>query len=332
MRNAQLTKKTLQVFNYLKTLAAHIMCARGPRQARRLGGVESTPLIAHCALRITHYIKEENNMLEIINAAVEKLAAQGAMGAQVGLILGSGLGDYAEGLDNPRFVNYADIPGYPVSEVVGHKSRFVVGHCSGKKIVAMQGRFHFYEGYEQSLLTLGVRTMKKLGVKTLVVTNAAGGVNLDFSAGTLMLISDHINYSGSSPLIGKNYDEFGPRFPDQSDVYTLALRNRLQLLAAEEGMALSEGVYMMFSGPTYETPAEVRMARILGADAVGMSTVPEAIAARHCGMDVIGISLITNMAAGVLNQPLSHEEVAETAGIAAARFSKLIDLILEKLL
>ncbi|MCL2695163.1 MAG: purine-nucleoside phosphorylase [Clostridiales bacterium] len=254
------------------------------------------------------------------------------MGAQVGLILGSGLGDYAEGLDNPKFVNYADIPGYPVSEVVGHKSRFVIGERGGKKIIAMQGRFHFYEGVPQSLLALGVRTMKQLGVKTLVVTNAAGGVNTSYHAGTLMLISDHINYSGSNPLIGKNLDEFGPRFPDQSDVYTRALRTKLQVLSASEGIELAEGVYMMFSGPTYETPAEIRMARTLGADAVGMSTVPEAIAAAHCKMQVIGISLITNMAAGILNQPLSHEEVAETAGIAATRFAGLIDLILEKLL
>ena len=268
-------------------------------------------------------------MIESINAAVALLEKVGAQGAQVGLILGSGLGDYAEGLTNPRFVNYADIPGYPVSKVMGHKSRFVVGERSGKKVIAMQGRFHFYEGVPQSLLMLGVRTMKKLGVKTLVVTNAAGGVNLDFSVGTLMLISDHINFSGSSPLIGKNADEFGPRFPDQSDTYTRALRSSIKERAAAAGIALAEGVYMMFSGPTYETPAEVRMARILGADAVGMSTVPEAIAARHCGMAVVGISLITNMAAGILNQALSHDEVAETAAIASKRFAKLIDLILE---
>ncbi|MDD3401207.1 MAG: purine-nucleoside phosphorylase [Eubacteriales bacterium] len=270
-------------------------------------------------------------MLEIINAAVKQLTAVGADKAKIGLILGSGLGDYAECLENKRFVNYADIKGYPVSEVHGHKNRFVVGELYGKTVIAMQGRFHYYEGYPQNVLSLGVRTMKMLGVEKLLVTNAAGGVNLGYKSGTLMLISDHINLSGSNPLIGKNLDQFGPRFPDQSNVYDKALRTQLKKLAADNDVELEEGVYLMMSGPCYETPAEIRMARTIGADAVGMSTIPETMVAAHCGIKVVGISLITNMAAGVLDQPLSHEEVNETAAASAIRFTNLVNLILEKL-
>lgn len=270
-------------------------------------------------------------LMQIINNAVKLLKEQGADKATVGLILGSGLGDYAESLDNKRYVNYSDIEGYPVSGVVGHKSRFVIGEKGGKTVIAMQGRFHFYEGYPQSLLSLGVRTMKMLGVEKLLITNAAGGVNTNYHAGSLMVISDHINFSGSNPLVGKNLDEFGPRFPDMSNVYDKALRKQLFALADREGIELEEGVYLMMSGPCYETPAEIRMARAIGADAVGMSTVPEAMCAAHCGIKVIGISLITNMAAGVLDQPLSHEEVTETANLAAKRFTKLVDLILNEI-
>ncbi len=270
-------------------------------------------------------------MQDIINNAVELLKKQGADKATIGLILGSGLGDYAETLENKRYVNYADIAGYPVSGVVGHKSRFVIGEKYGKTVIAMQGRFHYYEGYPQAMLALGVRTMKKLGVQKLLVTNAAGGVNTSYHAGSLMLISDHINLSGSNPLIGKNLDEFGPRFPDQSNVYDKTLRKELKALAAKNGIAMEEGVYLMMAGPCYETPAEIRMARIIGADAVGMSTIPETMAASHCGIKVVGISLITNMAAGVLDQPLSHAEVTETANKAAKEFTKLVDLILDEL-
>ena len=242
----------------------------------------------------------------IIQNAADALAAVGGDRASIGLILGSGLGGYADTLENKRCVDYASIEGFPVSAVVGHQSRFVVGEKGGKTVIVMQGRFHFYEGYPQSMLTLGVRTMRRVGVEKLLITNAAGGVN--FPAGTLMLISDHINLSGSNPLIGKNLDSFGTRFPDLSNVYDKALRTRLKALAAADGIDLKEGVYLMMSGPSYETPAEIRMARGLGADTVGMSTVPEAIAAAHCGMQVVGISLITNAAAGVLDQPLTHRE------------------------
>ncbi len=271
------------------------------------------------------------DLMKIINSAAALLKEQGADKATIGLILGSGLGDYAETLENKRFVNYSDIEGYPVSAVVGHKNRFVIGEKNGKTVIAMQGRFHYYEGYPQSLLTLGVRTMRKLGVKKLLITNAAGGVNMNYHAGDLMLISDHINLSGSNPLIGKNLDEFGPRFPDQSNVYDKDLRARMIELSIREGIPMQEGVYIMMSGPCYETPAEIRMARALGADAVGMSTVPEAMCAAHCGMKVLGISLITNMAAGVLDQPLSHAEVTETAAKATKQFTALVDLILKEI-
>ncbi|MBR0082434.1 MAG: purine-nucleoside phosphorylase [Clostridia bacterium] len=260
---------------------------------------------------------------QIIQNAADRLQEAGAAGASIGLILGSGLGAYAETLDNKRYVDYASIEGFPVSAVVGHKSRFVVGEKFGKTVVVMQGRFHYYEGYPQQMLSLGVRVMKRIGVENLLITNAAGGVN--YPAGTLMLISDHINLSGSNPLIGRNLDSFGPRFPDLSNVYDKALRAKAKALAAADGISLAEGVYLMMAGPCYETPAEIRMARALGADAVGMSTVPEAITAAHCGIKVVGISLITNAAAGVLDQPLSHAEVTETANRAAAEFARLVD-------
>lgn len=270
-------------------------------------------------------------LTEIIQNAAAMLKEAGGDKAEIGLILGSGLGDYAETLENKKYVNYADIPGYPCSSVVGHKSRFVIGEKAGKTVIVMQGRFHFYEGYAPALLTVGVRTLKELGIGKLLLTNAAGGVNKGYKAGDLMLISDHINLSGTNPLIGKNLDYLGPRFPDMSNIYDRDLRRDLKKLAAENGIELQEGVYLMMSGPSYETPAEIRMARALGADAVGMSTVPEAIAAAHCGMKTIGISLITNMAAGILDQPLSHAEVTETAEKASRVFSRLVDIIVEKL-
>lgn len=250
---------------------------------------------------------------------------------QVGLILGSGLGDYGEKIENPVYVNYSDIPGFPVSKVVGHKNRFILGILFGVRVMVMQGRFHYYEGIKQSMLAMPIHLMKLAGVKTLIVTNAAGGVNTGFHPGDLMLITDHINLSGSNPLIGDNDDEMGPRFPDMCDVYTKALRDMVKEIAAEQDIDLQEGVYLMNAGPMYETPAEVRMARILGGDAVGMSTVPEAILAKHCGIQVIGISCITNMAAGILDQPLNHSEVVETAARVKDTFEKLIDHILEKL-
>ena len=268
-------------------------------------------------------------MNEAINSAVEILAPICGKNCKIGLILGSGLGDYAEQIQNKQFVSYSDLPGFPRSRVEGHKGRFVIGDLFGKRVICMQGRFHYYEGYPQSQLALSIRVMKRLGVEKLLLTNAAGGVNLDFSAGDLMLISDHINFSGSHPLMGTNDDDFGPRFPDQTNVYDRDLRAGVRKAAKEVGVSLQEGVYMMFSGPTFESPAEIVFARTIGASAVGMSTVPEAIAATHCGIKTVGISLITNMAAGILNQPLSHEEVQETAALASEKFTKLVDQIIK---
>ncbi len=250
--------------------------------------------------------------------------------AEIGLILGSGLADTVK-LENAVTIPYADIPGFPISTVPGHKSEWVCGTLGGKRVCMMRGRFHFYEGYKPEDIVLPVRVMKLLGVKTLVVTNAAGGVNLGFKPGDLMLLTDSINYSGLNPLMGENLDEFGPRFPDMSREFKPELRQLAHTCAASLGMTLREGVYMWFSGPSFETPAEIRMARILGADAVGMSTVPEVIAARHCGLDVLGISCITNMAAGILDQPLNHEEVLAVGKQVQSSFTALITKIVTEM-
>lgn len=264
-----------------------------------------------------------------IEGAVKHIKSVCDFQPEIGLVLGSGLGDYAETLENPIIINYADIPGFPTSGVAGHKSRFVLGERFGKRIIAMQGRFHFYEGYTQQELTIPVRTMRMLGVEKLLITNAAGGVNTAWSAGALMVISDHINYSGANPLMGPNLDEFGPRFPDMSNIYNAELREKLVQEAEKAGIRVEQGVYMMFTGPSYETPAEIRMARVLGADAVGMSTVPEAIAANHCGMKVLGISCITNMAAGVLKASLDHAEVMETANRVKSQFTRVLNIAIQ---
>ncbi len=248
---------------------------------------------------------------------------------EIGMILGSGLGDFCDRLEDPVVIPFDQIPGFPVSTVEGHAGAFVFGTCLGRAVVALRGRIHYYEGYTQQEVTMPVRVMARLGVKTLVLTNAAGGVNLDFSAGCLMLIRDHINLSGMNPLIGPNLDDFGPRFPDMSDVYTAQLREKLKPLAAQAGIDLREGIYLMYSGPNYETPAEIRAFRTLGADAVGMSTVPEALVARHSGLQVVGVSCITNMAAGVLDRKLDHSEVVVTAQRVKGQFTRLLEIILE---
>ena len=248
-----------------------------------------------------------------IDSAVRYIREQTDALPQMALILGSGLGDFAHTLEEATVISFSDIPGFPVPTVEGHAGAFVIGKHKGKTVAALSGRVHYYEGLSQREITIPVRVLAKLGVKTVLLTNAAGGINLEFSSGALMLIRDHINFSGNNPLIGKNLEDFGPRFPDMTDLYTKQLRETLKSVTQKEGIHLEEGVYAMYSGPSYETPAEIHMLRGFGADAVGMSTVPEAIAARHSGMQVIGISCITNMAAGVLDQPLSHEEVVETA-------------------
>ncbi len=248
---------------------------------------------------------------------------------QMGLILGSGLGILADEITDPVKIAYSDIPHFPVSTVEGHAGQFVFGKLGGKNVVAMQGRFHYYEGYSQQQTTFPVRVMKALGVENLLLTNAAGGVNTGFKPGDLMIITDHLNMSGNNPLIGKNMDEMGPRFPDMSEVYSRKLVAGIEAAGARLDIPLQKGVYVIMSGPSYETPAEIRMLRTLGADAVGMSTVPEAIIANHCGMAVCGISCITNMAAGILDQPLNHQEVMETAEMVKVRFIELVKEIVK---
>lgn len=263
-----------------------------------------------------------------ITAATEYLRSQVQNRPRIGMILGSGLGDYADELENPIKIPYRDIPGFPLPTAPGHSGALVFGQHCGQEVVVMQGRIHYYEGVPQRELTMPVRVLRAMGVEILILTNACGGVNLSFAPGDLMLISDHINLSGSNPLIGPNLDAFGPRFPDCCDIYTKALRKAIQKAAAQAGISLQEGVYGMYSGPNYETPAEIRMYRTLGADVVGMSTVPEALVAAHCGMQVVGISCITNMAAGILPQKLTHQEVMDTAARVHDTFRNLLDLTL----
>ena len=269
------------------------------------------------------------NLTTRIDNAVSYIRSRTDAEPEFGMILGSGLGDFADTLENRLVIPFSEIPDFPAATVPGHVGAFVFGTKHGRSIVCLQGRIHYYEGHPMSLLSMPVRMMAKLGVKLLVLTNAAGGVNKDYRPGDLMLITDHINFSGGNPLIGPHEPEFGPRFPDVSDLYSSALRLKVKLAAVEAGIGLRQGVYMMFSGPSYETPAEIRMARILGADAVGMSTVPEAIVAAQCGIKCLGISCITNLAAGVSPNKLSHQEVMETAAMVHDKFHSLLNLILK---
>ncbi len=267
---------------------------------------------------------DTNLYMEKINTAAKAIEA--ACGkAEIAIILGSGLGAYGEALEERKVLPYADIPGFPVSTVPGHAGCWLSGKLHGKAVYMMQGRFHSYEGYDLQTVTLPIRVMAKLGVKTLIVTNAAGGVNINWVPGDLMIITDFINLSGKNPLTGPNLDEFGPRFPDMSQAYDADLQALARSVARKMDLEVRNGVYCWLNGPCFETPAEIRMARILGGDAVGMSTVPETIVARHCGMKVLGISCITNMAAGILKQPLNHEEVMETGLRVKDTFSALVD-------
>lgn len=259
-----------------------------------------------------------------ITAAAEYILARIPRQPRIGLVLGSGLGDFADTLTDPIRIPFDEIPGFSQPTVQGHTGALVFGRKSGRFIAVLQGRTHYYEGHSQREITLPIRVLSAIGVRTLVLTNAAGGVNKNYNPGDLMLICDHINLSGSNPLIGPNLDEFGPRFPDMSNLYNAELRQDIKEMAAFLGLRLQEGVYLMTSGPNYETPAEVRMMRTLGADAVGMSTVPEAIVAGHCGMSVVGISCITNMAAGILPRKLDHSEVIETAARVHDQFHELL--------
>jgi purine-nucleoside phosphorylase len=249
----------------------------------------------------------------------------------IAIVLGSGLGAFAESLANATVVPYGDIPHWPPSAIIGHAGMLVAGTAAGKRILALSGRAHFYEGHDLRTVTFATRVLGRLGVKTLILTNAAGGINLRFGQGALMVIDDHINLLGTNPLIGPNEDRFGLRFPDMSDVYSRRLRALADEAARATGVPVEHGVYVAVTGPSYETPAEIRAFRTLGADAVGMSTIPEAIVARHMEIEVLGISCISNMAAGILPQPVTAEEVIETTNRVRDQFIALLEGIIGRL-
>lgn len=259
-------------------------------------------------------------LIKCTNAVKSKITFQ----PKVALVLGSGLGDYAQEMEVKEIVEYSDIEGFPVSTVKGHQGRFLFGYVQGVPIVAMQGRVHYYEGYDISDVVLPIRLMGLLGAESIILTNAAGGVNYDFHPGDLMMITDQITSLVPSPLIGPNLEELGTRFPDMSEIYNKELRELITQAAENAGVKLQQGVYMQFSGPNYESPAEIRMCRAMGGDAAGMSTACEATAANHMGLKVCGISCITNLAAGMSERPLDHKEVQETADRVTADFKKLV--------
>jgi purine-nucleoside phosphorylase len=266
-----------------------------------------------------------------VKEAADMIRARLAEIPQIGIVLGSGLGDFANSLGAAVTVPYGDLPHWPASKVIGHEGKLVVGTAAGRTIAALAGRSHLYEGHDVGTVTFAVRALGLLGVKTLILTNAAGGVNTSFSQGALMVIDDHINLMGANPLVGANDDQFGVRFPDMTEVYSSQLRAIADRAGKKINLLLPHGIYVAVLGPSYETPAEIRYLRTIGADAVGMSTVPEAIVARHMQMDVLGISCITNMAAGVLPQPLRHDEVMETARRVRGQFVALLEGIIGQL-
>lgn len=272
------------------------------------------------------------DLYDRVHAAAAVVRARlGGRTPRVGLILGSGLGGYADRLDDAVTIAYGELPGFPVSRVHGHAGRLVIGHRGGATCVAMQGRVHVYEGHRAADVAFPARVLVALGARVLIVTNAAGGLRSEWAPGALMLIRDHIDLLRDHPLRGDNDERLGPRFPDMTTAYAPALRGLVKEVAAAQGVHLEEGVYVAMPGPTYETPAEVRMLQVLGADATGMSTVPEVIVARHMGARVIGISCITNKAAGITGEPLSHDEVTETAARVRTTFEGLLDGILAAL-
>jgi purine-nucleoside phosphorylase len=268
---------------------------------------------------------EDKFGMPAIRAAADYIRSKiNGLELEIGLILGSGMGLLAEEVENPVHIPYGEIPGFPVSTVEGHAGRLVIGRLSGRNVLVMQGRFHYYEGYPIRALAMPVWVMKLLGIKMMIVTNAAGGVNAAFKEGDLMLITDHLNMFFDNPMIGANLGELGPRFPDTSRAYSERLMGVAKNVAAQQGIGIQQGVYLCNTGPSYETPAEVRMARTLGADAVGMSTVPEVHAATFCGIEVLGISFISNLAAGISDKALSHAEVVETMESIKDKFINLV--------
>lgn len=268
---------------------------------------------------------------EAMKEASSYIQSKLSINPSIGLILGSGLGVLGEEIENPTIIPYKEIPHFPESTVTGHKGQLVAGTLEGKQVIAMQGRFHYYEGYSMKQVTFPVRVMKQLGIESVIVTNAAGGINKSFKPGDLMLITDHINNMGDNPLIGDNDEAFGARFPDMSQVYDRDYIQLAQFCAKELGLSIQKGVYVGNTGPAYETPVEIKMLRTLGGDAVGMSTVPEVTVATHAGMRVLGISCISNMAAGILDQPLTHSEVIETTEKVKETFLQFVKKVIHKL-
>lgn len=276
-------------------------------------------------------MNEPRSMYDRVDEAAAVLRSRCGAAPATAVVLGSGLGDFAESLDGAIATPYDMLPHWPASRVVGHAGKLVVGEVAGKRVAALAGRVHFYEGYDLGTVVFATRVLGRWGVRRILLTNAAGGINTGFAQGALMVIDDHINLLGANPLLGPNDERFGPRFPDMSEVYSRRLRAVADAAAKAKDVPVSHGVYVALHGPSYETPAEIRFLRSIGADAVGMSTVPEAIAARHMGMEVLGISCITNMAAGVLPQPLVHDEVIETARRVRGSFIALLEGIIERL-
>lgn len=271
--------------------------------------------------------KSINYIDKSINYIKEKINEK----PEIGIVLGSGLGDFADTIEDKIEIPYKEIPGFPVSTVKGHDGKLIFGKIDSKNVCVMKGRIHYYEGYDIKDVVYPIEVLAGLGIKTIILTNAAGGVNEEFEPADLMIISDHINLMGKNPLIGPNDEKVGPRFPDMTDLYNKELVEVAENSAKKLGINVKKGVYMYFTGPSYETAAEVRMARILGADAVGMSTVPEAIVARHRGLKILGISTITNMSTGILDTPLDHTEVVEVGKEVAGKFKELLMEIIEEI-
>ncbi len=287
----------------------------------RLGGT-STPL------RMTNKIMTDQ--FTLADSAAQLLLNRTPLRPKIGLVLGSGLGAFADSLTDATRVPYADIPSFPQSTAIGHAGRLVIGNSGQVPVAAMQGRVHLYEGYSAQEVAFPIRVFARMGIKAVILTNAAGGINLGYSQGALVLIRDHINLQGTNPLVGPNDDRFGVRFPDMTQAYSRAYREIAREEAAKQSLMLHEGVYAALLGPSYETPAEIEYLRRIGADLVGMSTVAEVIAARHMGLNVLAISCVTNMAAGILDQPLSHAEVMETGERVKTTFEALLRAVLPR--
>jgi purine-nucleoside phosphorylase len=291
----------------------------------------TTGFVYKNVLRDFVMINVEMSYYDQVKEAADAIAARVHDVPDVAIVLGSGLGDFANSVVDAQSIPYGDLPHWPASQVIGHEGRLVIGTVKGRTIAALSGRCHLYEGHDMRTVTFAVRALGVRGVKTLILTNAAGGVNTGFAKGALMVIDDHLNLIGNNPLVGANDERFGPRFPDMTEVYSARLRRLADDAGRETGATLPHGIYAALVGPSYETPAEIRYLRTIGADAVGMSTVPEAIAARHMGMEVLGISCITNMAAGVLPHPLDHAEVMETARRVRGQFIALLEEIIGRI-